>query len=197
MIPVTRIAYFDGNAYVSGSEAVVHNLIKAPKIHITYESGLHVYSNLSHEAWKIDTGAGIYQLPVNGFLAYLPGSNLLVYSAENEQSETNSRIERVYSGHLFFLDTHGETVGGDLAGKGSYMLKKEKFGWEIIPVGDLEIVDFSLSLPGFTGLCVDVQAIDRDGMMVNLVNEDPMKDRVCFRHDPQYFKYVICPVSVP
>ena len=62
-------------------------------------------------------------------------------------------------------DTYGEVEKGEFGGKGSYMLKKEKFGWEIIPLKDLEEVDFNLSLIGFSELGVDIEAIDKNCLL--------------------------------
>ena len=74
------------------------------------------------------------------------------------------------------------------------MLKKEKFGWEIIPLKDLEEVDFNLSLLGFSNLGVDIEAVDKDGNIMQVINQDPLSNKIQFKHQHQYYKYKICPV---
>ncbi|MFA5814276.1 MAG: hypothetical protein WC865_01460 [Bacteroidales bacterium] len=194
MIPVTEISYFDGNSLVSSSEAVRKDLIAAPKIHIKYQSGLQVFSNLSKDSWSVEANGVTYTLPKNGVLSYLPENNLLAYSVENKNSATNKRLDRVFSDDLYYLDTYGEEVTGNLAGNGSYMIKKEKFGWEIIPVENTKTIDFDLSLIGLKDLGVDIKAVDENGNTIKIINENPMSGKVYFEHNPDYYKYQICPV---
>ena len=195
MIPVRDISYFDGNSLVSSSEAVIKDLIKAPKIHIEFQSGLQVYSNLSKDAWSVEARGETYILPKNGVLSYLPEKNLFVYSVENKESAAKKRLDRVFSDDLYYLDTYGETVTGNLGGNGSYMIKKEKFGWEIIPVENTKTIDFDLSLIGLQGLGVDIKAVDENKNTLRLINDKPMSGKVKFEHDPGIYKYQICPVE--
>ena len=134
-------------------------------------------------------------MPKYGTLAVLPGSRLFSVSSTNPASSTGKLLDKVYSDHLFYIDTYGEVEKGEFGGKGSYMLKKEKFGWEIIPLKDLEEVDFNLSLIGFSELGVDIEAIDKNGNIITVINQVPLADQVHFEHKPQYYKYKICPVS--
>lgn len=194
MIPVTEIAYFDGQQFVSSSKAVKKDLINAPKIHITYTSGLEVYSNLSEESWTIHAGNDPFVLPENGFLAWLPGKNLFASSTINPGADEKKQIDRMFSDEIYFLDSYGERVSGILGGQGSYMLKKEKFGWEIIPVKELQKIDFALSLIGLEEMGVDIQALDKEGNTICIINEKPVKEKVAFNHSPEHYKYLICPV---
>jgi hypothetical protein len=195
MIPVKEISYFDGKSLVNSSEAVRKDLIKAPKIHIEYESGLHVYANLSAGSWIVEANGVAYNLPKNGFLSFMPDRNLLAYSADMTYPEGNKRLDQVFSDELYYLDTYGETVTGRLAGNGSYMLKKEKFGWEIIPVENARIIDFNLDLIGLAGLGVDIKAVDEEGHTIRIINEKPMAGKIHFEHDPAHYKYQVCPVA--
>jgi hypothetical protein len=195
MIPLNEIAYFDGVNYCTGSEAIKKDLISAPQIRLNYSSGLMVYVNFSETPWKIDYEGQAYQLPKHGVLAGMPGTGLLVYSIENPESGNGHRLDRVCSDDLHYLDTHGETVGGMLAGKGSYLLKREKFAWEIIPVEDIPIFDFDLSLIGLKDFGVDIQAVDEKGNILKKITEQPVFGRIKFGHNPDYYKYVVCPVT--
>lgn len=195
MIPVSEISYFDGKSLVTSSEAVRLDLIKAPKIHIIYESGLRVYSNLSESSWTVEANGETYTLPKNGFLSFLPGKNLLAYSTDRTYSGTGKRLDQVFSDELYYIDTYGETVTGRLAGNGSYMLKKEKFGWEIIPVENARIIDFDLALIGLAGLGVDIKAVDEDGHTIKIINDQPMKGKIYFEPDTAHYKYQVCPVE--
>lgn len=195
MIPVKNIRYFDGKSYVTSSEAIKKDLLKAPCIHVEYSSGLKVYANFSEQPWLVTANNQTYSLPKYGTLAIMPDSRLFSVSSTNPASSTGKLLDKVYSDYLFYLDTYGETERGNLGGKGSYLLKKEKFGWEIIPLKDLEEADFDLSLLGLSAQGVDIEAVDKDGNILTVINQEPMTDRVHFEHKPSYYKYRICPVS--
>lgn len=196
MIPVTEIAYHDGQKYVNSSEAVKAGLIKAPRLKVSYESGLVLYSNFGEADWTVTVKGKEYRLPKNGVLAVHPEKNLLAVSAINLSSEKKERLDNVYSDHLYYFDSHKENIErGRLAGKGCYMLKKEKFGWEVIPVKETETVDFDLSLVGLSGFGVDVEAVDKEGNVLGLVTSEPCYDRVRFNHHPTNYKYRICPIQ--
>lgn len=196
MVPVTEIAYHDGGKYVSSSEAVKRDLIKTPRLKTSYESGLELYTNFADEVWTVNVKGADYDLPKHGVLAVHPTENLFSFSALNKAAgKEGVRLDNVYSDKLYFIDTHGETAEGELAGNGSYMLKKEKFGWEVIPVKDLETVDFDLSLIGLSEFGVDVEAVDKEGNVLALVTSEPVSDRVKFGHDSAFYKYRICPVE--
>lgn len=196
MIPVTEIAYHDGEKYVNASEAVKRDLINTPRLRVSFESGLQLYSNFENEVWTIRVKEQDYALPKFGILAVHPTSNLFSYSALNPRAEKETRLDRVYSDELYYVDTKGETVEGDLGGTGCYMLKKEKFGWEIIPVADVELFDFDLSLLGLSDFGVDIEAVDKDGNIISRITEEPVSDRVKFTYDPSHYKFKICPVEM-
>jgi len=194
MVPVKEISYFDVTGFVSTSEAVKNDLIKAPRIHIAYESGLMVYVNFFNETWDVEASGKSYRLPQYGVLVYMPEKNMLAHSSENSLSENKSRMDKVYTDNLYFIDTHDEVINDDLGGKGAYMLKREKFGWEVIPVEKTEVFDFSLSLLGLSGLGVDIEALDKDGNSLGIVNKVPLYEKVHFNHNHNFYKYRICPV---
>ncbi len=194
MVPALDIAYHNGTTFVSSSEAVKTDLIKAPRIRITYESGLQVFVNFSDDNWEVNAVGEIYQLPKHGMLSTLPGKNLLAYSAVNRQSADKNRLDRVFSDDLYYIDTHNESVIGILGGKGTYMFKREKFGWEIIPIENVENIDFNLSLLGFSDIGIDIEAVDKNGNILERINEEPLTGQIRFDHQKEYFKYRICPV---
>ncbi|MGN0230511.1 MAG: hypothetical protein ACI4BH_11965 [Muribaculaceae bacterium] len=194
MIPVKNIGYYDGKALVDASEAIKKDLIKTPSICVEYASGLTIYANFSENPWNVKENNKEYTLPKHGTLAILPGSRLFSVSAINSASAEGKKLDKVFSDGLYYIDTRGEVESGELGGKGSYMLKKEKFGWEIIPLKDCEEIDFNLSLLDFSDLGVDIEAVDRDGNVIEVINAEPMSHQIHFEHESQYYKYRICPV---
>lgn len=194
MVPVTEIAYYDGQSYVSSSEAVKRDLIKAPQLRVTYQGGLQLYSNFSDQAWQVTAQNTVYTLPRHGVLAIHPEKNLFAVSATNPQVASQPRLDKVYSDGLCFIDTYGESVEGNLGGQGCYLLKKEKFGWEIIPVDTTKVIDFDLSLIGLSDFGVDIEAVDEAGNVLARITDQPAIGRICFYHQPAYYKYRVCPV---
>ncbi|WP_343319039.1 hypothetical protein [Sphingobacterium multivorum] len=196
MEPVKDIAYFDNGQFLSSSEAVKKDLIKSPKLKVTYGTKLELYSNFSDSEWTVEVGGRTYCLPKYGVLAYSPNENLFAVSALNKEAKESKRIDKVYSNELYYLNTNGEIVTEPLGGKGCYMVKKEKFGWEVIPVTNLEKVDIDCKLLGFSGtIGLDVEAVDKNGQVIETINTHPFKNTISFNHDNRAFKYRICPVT--
>lgn len=195
MIPVLNISYCNGNELVSSSQAIKEDLLKAPKIEITYASGLKVYTNFSDSIWQIKVDNQPYSLPKYGVFAYMPESNQRSFSIVNNNSKERKRLDLVFSESLYYMNSYGERVDGPLGGNGSYLLKLEEFGWEIIPAGDLKVVDFDLSLLHFEDLGVDIEIVDKEGYPVRVINDVPISGRVKFEHMTDNFKYRICPVK--
>ena len=195
MIPVRNIEYFDDNNPFSSSDAIKRDLVKAPKLHVTYESGFEVYTNFSDDNWTVLAMNKTFNLPKYGVLAYDPKTTLISFSGRNDESNSNTRLDRVISDDLCFIDTFGETVlEGSLRGQGSYILKKEKFGWEIIPLEDETTIDFDRSLLQLSGKNLSIQAVDRDGYTLD--NEPFIfnLEKVNFKHSNEVYKYKIIPI---
>ena len=147
MIPVKKIEYFDKGIAYNSSDAIKKDLIKAAQLHVEYETGFQVYTNFSDKNWEVKVGQDVYNLPKYGVLAFQPDSNLISFSGKNEESKTGVRMDRIISDELCYIDTYGELVNkGSLRGAGSYMLKKEKTGWEIIPFGESDLISFDRDL---------------------------------------------------
>ena len=195
MIPMRDIRYWDGEKYYNTSEAIKYDKHKYPGIRLEYESGLVIYANFSEKMWNVEIDGKQYQLPRFGVIATLPKNNLFAVSSLNPSAASRKLLERVYSDEIYYLDSYGEKVSGDLAGQGAYMLKKEKFGWEIIPLNNLEVVDFDLSLLGLAEYGVDVEAVDKNGDVMEVINAEPFEGKVTFNHKGKYAKYRLCPVT--
>lgn len=195
MIPVQNIEYFDKGKSYSSSDAIKKDLIKKPQLHVKYESGFQVYTNFSEDNWEVMVDNTNYTLPKFGVLAFQPNSNLMSFSGINEESLSRTRIDRTVSSDLCFIDTFGEQVeSGKIRGKGSYILKKEKFGWEIIALNDLSIVDFDRSLINSSGKRLMIQPVDMHG---NNVENKPFifdAEKIKFNHHEGVYKYKIIPI---
>ena len=110
MIPMKSIRYFDGKSYVSSSDAIKKDLLKSPCIQVEYNSGLKIYANFSDQPWLVKEDNHDYSLPKYGTLAVLPGSRLFSVSSTNPGSSTGKLLDKVYSDHLFYIDTYGDCL---------------------------------------------------------------------------------------
>ena len=194
MIPMKKIEYFDNGIAYSSSDAIKKELLKTPQIHIEYESGFQVYTNFSDEEWVVNANSKTYTLPKYGVLAYQPNSNLISFSGKNEVSKNSARLDRVISDDLCYIDTFGEIVSeGKIRGVGSYLIKREKFGWEIIPLGDVTTFDFDRSLLNLSAKNITIQAVDRAGLTLDIESILFKDDAIKFEHNTTVYKYKIIP----
>jgi hypothetical protein len=71
------------------------------------------------------------------------------------------------------------------------MLKKEKAGWEIIPLGDPGMIDFDISLLHLNAKKLSIQAVDRNSESLKLPPVNFNSDAVKFRPQAKVYKYKV------
>ncbi|MCD7935248.1 MAG: hypothetical protein LUG98_00140 [Tannerellaceae bacterium] len=199
MIPVEEILYSDGEQFYTPSEAFQKGLVtKESRLKIRYQSGLEVYVSFSPEGWTFSPEGCILQdktvhLSRYGFYASHPAKGILSCSVTGDEKGT--RLDKVYSPELFYLDSHDQQVEGDLAGKGVYLIKKEKFNWEVIPLEGTECIEFDLALPGLENYGIDIHIEDREGNWQGRINSEPVTGRVRITPVQENIKYHLIPVT--
>ncbi len=191
MIPVRQISYCSEGLFYDASDAIKKNLLRNPQLFIEYESGLRTYINFGEKPWIVEAEGTTYHLPQYGFLAYMPGQILKCMSVF---SKTDKRTDRVYSDKLYYFKSDGEIVDETLGGSGSYLLKKETFEWEIIPLDVKTDIAFDLSLLGLECNKVKIVGVDKYGNMIDELPES-FSLKVVFAHSPKYYKYLIIPAN--
>lgn len=190
MVKIKDISYSDGNSFYNTSEAIKRKLLDKARIRLVYESGLTVYVNFAETDWKLNAENVI--LPRFGF--YAVSADGRIKSSSVVDSNTGTRIDKVYSPEIFYLDTQDKQINGDLGGKGAYILKKEKFSWEAIPVENTGRIEFDLMLLGMENYGIDIQAMDENGNSLGTINGEPVRGRVSITPQPGHYKYNIIPV---
>ena len=188
MVPVKEIAYFkDGKAY-NTSEAIKKDLLKTPCLKITYQSGLETYVNFGKEEGIIQINDKNYSLPEYGFFTHMPQSG--------KQSSSvwinGSRLDEVYSKNLYYLNTHGKQIEGKMRGNGHYLLKKEKFSWELIPLDQKSMIEFDLSLLKSDFIHAKVVGVDKEGRYVKEIPQTK-KGIVTVQAEEGVYKYQLIP----
>ncbi len=189
MIPVKSIGYYDGHEFCNSSDAIKKGLVDKPLLRIEYQSGFITYINFGEQPEEIACNGVNYKLPKNGFYACSANGKLHSSSV----IANNGKIhDVVYGDDLYYLNTDGEYINDELGGRGNYMLKKEKFGWQIIPLeGDIDF-DFDLSLLNLGSQKVKIVVLDEKDKTLNELPEQFSK-RVKFAHDKANYKYAIIP----
>ena len=160
MIPITSITYYQDGVGYDTSEALKHGMLKAPQLRLVYASGLEAYVNFGNSPWSIDVDGKTLTLPQYGFYAFSPQSGRCSASTLAH----GERLDEVRSPELYYLNTHGRTVDAPLGGNGHYLLKKEKFAWELIPLDDS------------TTACIDVKLLDPTMKEAHVIGIDNQGD---------------------
>lgn len=131
MVPVSRIAYYDGAALRHTSEALASDAYQRRQVHIVYENGLAVWCNLNEDLpWLVTLEDREYLLPPFGFLAYREG-DILAYSA----ACGGPRHELAQCADYLYCDSRGALARTDhLLVSGAVAVKPGGPGeWWIIP----------------------------------------------------------------
>lgn len=191
MRKVRSIEYADENGtLLNSSQAAIKKLFTKPRLKVVYETGFEIFVNFSEQNWKLDVDSGTITLPQYGFYVRKPRSDLVSSSVLSAQS--GKRLDMVKSKDLYYVNTHGAKISGDLAGKGEYILKKEKFGWEIIPLADDSEIDIDMSLLSITGKNISFEQLDADGKRIGSV-DNTSGSRIILSPEKQVEKYRIIP----
>jgi hypothetical protein len=114
-----RIAYWDGSAYISSSQAIVHGAITDPKLYVRYGEETEVWVNGSdRETWEVRVGADIWTLPPHGWVVASPDFLELSGNVDGR------RIDFVSAGLNRYLDGRGSLVRfRGLASSGPLLLR--------------------------------------------------------------------------
>lgn len=188
MIPIRSITYYKSGKSYTPSEAIKAQILKEPAIRVEYESGLQVYVNFNQENWQVKIGDKEFVLPKYGFFAYMPGSGRHSSSVLLD----GNRLDEVYSSKLYYLNTHGSNVKAPLGGNGHYLVKKEKFSWEIIPLATNSRIEFSLDLLGESFKEARIVGVDQQGCFLKNIAESD-NGTISIQSEEAVYKYQIMP----
>lgn len=187
---VKSIEYADVKGVLfNSSQAVIKKILEKPRLKIVYETGLEMFINFNEKEWDLTINSDKIKLPQFGFYVYNPKKKLL--SSSFLANKTSKRLDKVVSPELLYINTHGENSNENLGGRGEYLLKKEKFGWEIIPFSKETEFNFSLSLLGFeSAYSVQLRVLNDTGSIIELRELLVSDNKVQFTHDNnENYKY--------
>lgn len=199
MIPVKEINYFDSkNDIFNSSQALKYGLNNGAKIRIKYQNGFIIYVNFSDDNWRVDDLDKSFILPKYGILAYSKDLEVFALSGMCDEYSVNTkdyRIDIVKSENQYYFDTYGSIIKTkDFEAEGKVFLKKEKFGWEIIPADDFEQFSFNLDLIDLKNSTVIVEGVDADDLLIEDATIKYNGNLVNMRHDNKsIFKYRVVP----
>lgn len=193
MVSVKSIKYFDEDKFHNSSEAIINDLMKAPKLALEYESGLKVYVNFSEENWKLESTEIEYELPKFGFLAVHEKDEIIAFSGFSSGFNQKERVEYISAKNHIYIDSYDEEMETtNFKCKGKVFLKKERFGWEIIPVKDFEIFAFNPVVLGIHSKNIQIEGLDKDDVPVEQTKFVWKNEKVEFKHqNKEVLKYRI------
>ncbi len=181
MVAVKTISYVDEGQYYKASQAIVKDLIEAPKIALEYESGLKVYVNFSTENWELKSMGNDYILPKFGFLAVYEKDSIISFSGFLNGSD--KRIDFIRARNYFYIDSYGNNINlTDFSCDGKVFIKKEKFGWEIIPATDFGTLSFKLSALGIASQNIQIEGLDIDDTPIEQTDFRIKDDQIIIEH---------------
>ena len=95
----------------------------------------------------------------------------------------------------FYIDTYGALVRfGNFDAEGRVYLKKEKFGWEIIPARDFEIFAFDPEVLQLHEARYIIEGVGEDDILIEDAAVDYSGGKVRMEHrNKSIFKYRIVP----
>ena len=167
MIPVKKIQYESGGKFYNTSKALVKGLNDKARLFVEYQSGFKVYANFSDEPWQISDGGRKFSLPKFGFYAAAADKNVWALAGSSDKFSAN--VDLMHSPEMYYLDSKDNWYFSDeLSGKGKIALKKETFGWEIIPARKFKEFAFSPALIGLDRVNLRIEALKENGL--------PLKD---------------------
>jgi hypothetical protein len=103
LVPVQRIAYWDGTRLLTPSEALRSGAYARSQVAVEYSNGLRIFANGSFEhSWRVSANGESHELPPNGWLA-VQGKEFLEYSA----LRGGRRVDFVRSPVYTFADGRG------------------------------------------------------------------------------------------
>jgi hypothetical protein len=198
MVPVNSISYFkDGKEYNS-SQALQQQLNENAQLKVTYASGFTVYVNFSAETWTVNAMDKTFRLPRHGILAFSDDWKTYAFSGlcdDFVSDEVTERIDMVMSENLFYTDTYGALVSfGNFDAEGTVYLKKEKFGWEIIPARDFVSFAFDPEVLQLHEARYIIEGVGEDDILIEDAAVDYSGGKVRMEHkNKSIFKYRIVP----
>lgn len=195
MIPVRNILYEHEGSYFEATEAIVLGYNETARLKIEYESGFITYVNFSTEPWNLVEMEEDVVLPEHGIYASTKDRKRWAISGAIGQSAVD--YDLMQSPEMHYLDSRGEYVHTEtISGKGAVALKKEKFGWEIIPARGFEIVEFDLSLLNIDSENIRIVGVDQDDLPIEEVSFYFYQGRIILNHEnKQIWKYRIIPAN--
>ena len=165
MVPVREIGYEKDGKFFDASSALVKGLTEAPHLHIIYRSGFEVYINFGETPWHFRAGKYDLTLPQYGFFARSGDGRTLALAGREPSLTGGADADILISPEVVYLDSRGAEVNSSLlAGKGKIAMKKEPFGWEIIPARSFVSFAFDPSLTGLQEQSLRVDALDSKEM---------------------------------
>jgi hypothetical protein len=193
MVPVTTILYEHEGRYYEASEALVKGYTKNARLKTEYMSGFVTYVNFGEEPWLIEVNGEELSLPQYGH--YASSKDGLLMSRYAGQ-EGESAFDYMQSPSMFYLDTKGKYVETDhLAGKGQIAIKRETFGWEIIPATDFEELAFDPSIMNLPEE-VTIHGVDANDVPIEYPVCKHRNGKIVLKHDnKKVLKYRISPTQ--
>jgi hypothetical protein len=200
MIPVSMIAYWNGKALVSSSEALATDAHLNRQICVEYSNGFKVWANLGDSSWSIETAQGPFVLPKNGFYAVNAQGDVCSYSAMiSDPADTQKQlwIDYAHGPDSIFLNTRNAVVSFPaVSGNGQFALKREKSGWELIPFKDFKEAGVNPTALGLEAPNMAVEAVDQSGVLVERIETTCRDGKVWIAASDKknVFKYRIVPM---
>jgi hypothetical protein len=196
MVPVKNIQYWNGTGFVDSSEALVSDSIQKRKVFVEYKNGCKIWVNAGQDDWNIEVGGDEFILPHNGFYACYPPEGIKSFSilTQDINSET-VQVDFAKGPDSIYIDTRGGNVNLEgLSGSGNAVLKKEKSGWQLIPVEGFDAIGFDPNLIYPDQKEITVEVLDENGMPKGLAKTELRDGKVWISRKPaEEFKYRITP----
>ena len=187
LVKAENISYYDGNRWLSTSDAIRNDSYKRGQIKTKYKSGLVTVVNLNEvETLNIEIEGRKLLLPPNSYAAY--GDSFFEMSGIMDER----RIDLVYSPEYLYMDGRGKYLKTDkMSVSNSAVVAKDKGSVWLIPIDEKEQVAFRLSEMGLNEK-VYVIGCNQSGKVLNdKVDYDLSNGWLTVNLSDNIFKYKI------
>ncbi len=165
MIPIKRIEYEYNGKFVTTSEALINGYNENARLKLEYKTRFKVFVNFDEKSWTFNENGQEFTLPQFGVFASTADGDSWSLSGRPDQVPGEKDVDIMHSKSMHYLDTKDRYYNSkSISGNGQIAMKKEAFGWEIIPARHFDEFGFDPNLIGLEDINLKIESVKENGL---------------------------------